>query len=197
MLALLSDIKIEDETNKLFDELFNGVYPDTKKYPELQPYKGVVKDNLDDYIYWADPFEVWYYYVSGYAMRYVNNYYSYETYNPKTFAKNIDIAIDKYCTTQSNKVADMCRAEAIEIHNTIKKYKPRTIYNGEECVYNIVYVWKTANEDACEDCKIRDNKEFDNSSMIFVHWNCKCNIEEHIQLIDNHNNIVYESINIL
>ena len=187
-----------EETNWLFDEMFDKVYPDKTDFPELQGYKRIVKEDIMDYYDWIDPYELWYYYMNNYVMRYVNNYYNYEAYNPRVFEKNMSKAMKNYCRTQGEKVVEMCRAEVISISDTIDMYKPiRVFQNGNEGTIKIKYIWRTVNSDACKKCMKLDGKEFNNSKMIHQHWNCRCEIEEVIQILDADGNVLYEYTKIL
>ena len=55
--------------------MFQKVYP--SDIPELEPYKGIVKDDLDTLLGDIVPYDLFYYYSNQYIMRYVNNYYNY------------------------------------------------------------------------------------------------------------------------
>lgn len=174
--------------------MFEQVYPNKNKYPELQSRKGLVRDNLDDYFDWINPFELFYYYVSGYAMRYVNNYYDYGVYSPQLFQKNVFKAIDNFCKTEANRATDMCRAACVEIPKQTQNIW--RIYDDEDCQYKIKYIWKSQ-PNCCDKCANNDGKEFKSQNQIFTHWNCRCNIEEHIQLVNSNNIIILDDVNIL
>ena len=187
-----------EETNWLFDEMFDKVYPDKKDFPELQNYKGYVKNDIYDFYDWVDPYELWYYYMNNYVMRYVNNYYSYETYNPRVFEKNMNKALKNYCRTQGEKTVEMCRAEVISISDTTNKYKPIRIFqNGKEGIIKITYTWRTVDSEACKFCKQLDGKEFNSKKMIHQHWNCRCEIERTIKIVDNNGKVLFEDTKIL
>lgn len=186
-----------EETNWLFDEIFQRVYPEPKEFPELQSYKDFVRETLDIYYDWVDPYELWYYYINNYVMRYVNNYYDYDRYDPRIFKKNIFRALHNYCGTQQEKVIEMARNEVLSITETNKYKIKKVFHNGNIGTYHIKYIWKTSNKEACKYCKSLNNKEFTSKKMIHQHWNCRCKIEQHIQIISNNGEILFENVKIL
>ena len=173
--------------------MFLKTYPDI---PELNSYQGFVREDIDQYIHWNDPFELFYYYVSGYVMRYVNNYYNYEVYSPQLFQKNVFKAIDVFCNTEKNQCINMCRQECISISNMTEDYSIRTFYDDEECDIEIYYVWKST-PGCCEKCETLDGSELRQIDDIHTHWNCKCEIEQHTQYVNNNDEILYEKIDVL
>lgn len=177
--------------------MFQKVYPDTKQFPELQSYKGIVQDDIGMWYNGVDPYELWYYYINNYVMRYVNNYYGYEKYDPRIFKKNINKAIDNYWNTQQEKCVEMARAEVVSIQETIKKYKPKIFHNGKEGILVITYTWKTEDKDACKYCKKQDGKQFTSYKMVHQHWNCRCKIQQDTKIITDYGEILLDKQKIL
>lgn len=178
-----------EETKWLFDEMFQKVWPGD--IPELEPYKGYVKDDLDKLLEEIVPYDLFYYYSNPYVMRYVNNYYNNEKYDPKLFKKNIEKAIDMYCNTQREKAIEYSRAEVISITEYLKDKKIRVFRKGNEGTLYIRYFWKTSSGDACRNCKKMDTKEFNSMKMARTHWHCRCKIEKIVQIIDDSGKVIH------
>lgn len=177
--------------------MFQKVYPDAKLLPELQTYKGIVRDDVGMWYNWVDPYELWYYYINNFVMRYVNNYYGYEKYDPKIFKKNMDKAIDNYWNTQREKCVEMARAEVVSIQEMIQTYKPRVFRNGKEGQLTMTYTWKTEDKEACKYCQELDGKQFTSYKMVHQHWNCRCKIQQDIKIISSDGEILLEKQKIL
>lgn len=179
--------------------MFDRVYPNEKQHPDLAKIKPEVYDILDQeqWLYnWCDPYELWYYYINPYVMRYVNNYYDYEVYSPKTFERNMMKAVNNYCHTQQEKTVDMCRQESMVLENIIRKRNVSTIRNKQEGEYRIKHIWR-AEKDACKVCKGRDGKEIRNIKTVKTHWNCRCYIERTIEIVNNDFDILYIETKVL
>ena len=184
-----------EETNWLFDEMFQKVWPGD--IPELEPYKGYVRDDYDRLLDDILPYDLFYYYTNPYIMRYVNNYYSYDVYNPKVFKKNIEKAIDNYCNTQKEKAIEYARAEVVSIMDILQDKDIRVFHNGKEGTLYINYNWKTSKSDACKYCIKLNGKKFNSMKMVHAHWNCRCKIERNIRIIDDGGYILFEEKKVL
>lgn len=156
--------------------MFQKIYPDARELPELQSYKGIVRDDVGVWYNWIDPYELWYYYINNYVMRYVNNYYGDNKYDPRVFKRNINKALDNYWNTQREKCIEMARAEVVSIMEMMKQYNPIIFHNGKEGKLELVYSWLTEDNDACKQCRKLDGKQFNNYKMVHQHWNCRCQI---------------------
>lgn len=184
-----------EETKWLFDEMFQKVWPD--EIPELEPYKGYVKDDYDRLLDEIVPYDLWYYYSNPYIMRYVNNYYNYEAYDPKVFKRNIERAIDQYCGTQKEKAIEAARNEVISISEIVKDKDLIVFRKGKEGNLHIRYVWRTSSSDACKHCIKMDGKTFTSRKMIRTHWNCRCKIEQNTKIIGYDGEILYDDKKLL
>ena len=184
-----------EETNWLFDEMFQKVYPND--IPELEPYKGIVKDDLDTLLGDIVPYDLFYYYSNQYIMRYVNNYYNYEKYDPKLFKKNINKAIDNYCDTQKEKAIEYSRAEVVSITELMKGKKFKVFRNGKEGNLTVKYIWRTSSSDACKHCMKMDGKEFNSEKMVRTHWHCRCKIEQITKIVSDDGEILHNSKKLL
>lgn len=184
-----------EETNWLFDEMFQNVWPGD--IPELEPYKGYVKDDLDRLLDEILPYDLFYYYSNSYIMRYVNNWYNYEKYDPKLFRKNIEKSIDMYCNTQKEKAIEYARAEVVSITELLKGKKFKVFHNGKEGTLTIKYIWRTSSSDACKHCMKMDGKVFNSEKMVRTHWHCRCKIEKITKIVDDNGEILHSSKKLL
>lgn len=175
--------------------MFQNVWPGD--IPELDGYKGYVKDDLDKLLEDLSPYDLFYYYSNSYIMRYVNNYYNYEKYDPKLFKRNIERAIDTYCNTQKEKAIEYSRAEVISITELLKDRKLKVFRKGKEGTLTLRYFWKTSSGDACKHCLKMDGKEFNSEKMARTHWHCRCKIEKVTSIVTDDGEILHRSKKLL
>ena len=87
-------MKIVENSTVLFDEFMEFVFdklpePFHKfKEPLMEEHQGGIIEDL---------YDVWYYYSNGPTMRYINNYYEYNKYDPKLYKRNMFKAIHYLC----------------------------------------------------------------------------------------------------
>ena len=175
--------------------MFQKVWPE--EIPELEPYKGYVKDDYDKLLDDILPYDLFYYYSNQYIMRYVNNYYNYEKYDPKLFRKNIEKAIDNYCNTQKEKAIEYARGEVVSITELMKGKKFKVFRNGKEGTLTIKYIWRTTSSNACKHCIKMNGKEFNSEKMVRTHWHCRCKIEQITKIISDDGEILHNNKKIL
>ena len=90
----------------LFDEFMEFVFsklpePFHKfKEPLMEEYQGGIIDDL---------YDVWYYYSNGPTMRYINNYYEYNKYDPKLYKRNMFKAIHYLCKLEQERIIETTR----------------------------------------------------------------------------------------
>lgn len=189
------DTKIEVETNKLFDELTDFYYPKTEC---VQQYKQLIKDDL--YIYWIDPYELWYYYSIGYLQRFVYNYYDKnKSYDLSTLQKNMNKSLINYGNTLFKYGLDVIRHQSQMLQEYVDKYKPE-IYDertGQNLTYRIEYYWITGGPNPCDFCKSQNGKNIVNVNVEKAHWNCRCQILQKEWYEDRHGKKYYENIKTL
>lgn len=178
--------------------MFDDIYPDL---PDILKYQGIVWEQLMIYDDWNNKIPKWdmfYYYINGPLMRFINNYYDYDTYNSKVFEKNMNKALHNYCHTHKEKAVEFARATVYIIQSTIGDYKPQTVISPNKFGYiELSYYWITTHDDACKYCKKYDNKKFNSFKMVHTHWNCRCKIKQVTQIIDTDGNIIEENEKIL
>lgn len=188
-IALLSDIKIVEETKWLFDEFTQKVF-DT--LPE--PFKGVKDYVLEDNgLIAEDLYDMWYYYINSPVMRYVNNYYEFEKYDLRVFEKNMYKALDNYARTNKEKLIDKARHILIHVSELSNNINILDV-NGNR--YKIEFIW-VAEPDACKLCRNLDGKIVTPNTRISTHWNCRCHLEEKVTIISPDGNILNEIVKIL
>lgn len=160
----------------------------------MKQYKSFIKDEC--YIYWLDPWTVFYYYSINYIQRYIYNYYDDGMkYSYNTFKKNMTRALTNYCNLCVSKGIELVRNEALQTQNYAKQYKPK-IYDtrtNKDLNFHIEYIWQTSGHNPCDDCSSKNGRILNNPNMIRTHWNCKCTLEEHIWYEDDDGNIMYEN----
>lgn len=172
--------------------MFQKVYP--TDFPELEHLKGIVHDDLYEMFDFIDPYELWYYYMNNYVMRYVNNYYNYEKYSPKLFEKNMVKALHNWCNTQKEKAVEFARTETQVIEETFGSYDTEVVISPTKIgSFEIVYIWITTHADACEKCLKNNNKHISKLKNLHTHWHCRCQIKQIITITDENGNILKES----
>ena len=169
-MALLSDIKIEEETKNTFDKIFDYYYPDVEC---LQNYKTMVHETIFDDLL-CDPYEILYYFMIMPITRYVNNY---GIYKNSVFENNMERQMKKIQRVFTHNGINMVRKELGEINNLIQEYNVNVydMKSHELLKYHVEYRWR-CKFGSCKYCESLENKPLQKINYSKVHYNCKCNI---------------------
>lgn len=180
-----------EETKWLFDEFTQHVFDRLPK-----PFEGVknyITDEHEPGLVEEDLWEMWYYYINSPVMRYVNNYYQFEKYDPKVFEKNMYKAIDNYARTNKERLVNDTRKMMLELSDVSDEVN---ILDTEGNRYKIYFEW-VAEPDACEKCRRLDGTILKSTKDFVTHWNCRCHLEEHVTIISPDGQKLDEIVKIL
>ena len=139
-------MKIVENSTILFDEFMEFVFsrlpePFHKfKEPLMEEYQGGIIDDL---------YDVWYYYANGPTMRYINNYYEYNKYDPKLYKRNMFKAIHYLCRLEQERLIETTRKIMAELTDYSED---NTVLDTDLNRYKIYFVW-VAEPGACKICK--------------------------------------------
>lgn len=178
-----------ENSNWLFDEFFEVVYPKDSNFQMIKP---MIQDSIFGELIPEDFYELFYYYAIRPTMIYVNNYYDYNVYDPKVYKRNMEKAVDNYSHTMEERAVNMAREIAIKLTEFTEEH---TIYTTDGRIM-IKYIWK-CEPGACKICKKLEGKKLTDSPKFKTHWNCRCRLEQHIYTVDSKNRIIKDDTKII
>jgi len=174
----------------VFDEFMQVVWEEIPellqrfKEPLLEAHQGGIIEDL---------YDVWYYYINSPTMRYVNNYYEYEKYDPRLFKKNIEKAIHYLCKLEQERIINSTR----EILSELSDYtEENPVYDMDLNRVEIYFVW-VAEPGCCPKCRALDGRILENTSQFTTHWNCRCHLEQHVKLLSPEGEIISDDVKML
>lgn len=180
-------MKIVENSKWLFDEYIQIVFD---KLPE--PFRKL-KDPLSEEHQGGvieDLWDVWYYYINSPVMRYVNNYYTFEKYDPRVFKKNMFRAIHYLCKLEQERLIETTRKMMAELSD----YSEDNLVTDVDLNrYKIYFVW-VAEPGACKLCREHDGKVLDSTHLFTTHWNCRCHLEQHIQVLSPEGEVISDTV---
>ena len=174
----------------VFDEytqfIFNQLPEPFQKFKEplCEEHQGGIIDDL---------YDVWYYYASGPTMRYVNNYYEFEKYDPKVYQRNMVKALHYLCKLEQERLVDMTRQMMTEL-SEYSEENPVVDVNLNR--YEIYFVW-VAEPGACKMCRDMDGRRLDSEHRFVTHWNCRCHLEKHLTVLSPEGEVISDTVKIL
>ena len=183
-------MKIVENSTILFDEFMEFVF---SKLPEpfhkfkellMEEYQGGIIDDL---------YDVWYYYSNGPTMRYINNYYEYNKYDPKLYKRNMFKAIHYLCQLEQERLIETTRKIMAELADYSED---NTVLDTDLNRYKIYFVW-VAEPGACKICKDMDGRQLDSTHLFVTHWNCRCHLEQHIQVLSPEGEVISDKVKFL
>lgn len=183
-------MKIVESSYVLFDEFTQHVFD---KLPEpFMKYREPLRDEYAPGII-DDLYEVWYYYMNNPVMRYVNNYYEYKKYDPRLFEKNMKKAVNYLCKLIDERVTKSTREMMAELSDISEDEKVVDVNFNR---YHIYYIWRTE-PGCCKICAGYDGRIIELPYRFQTHWNCRCYLEQVIDILDETGEVIETKSKIL